>query len=203
MVEFTKNSKAPFGAPVLFQKKHDGSLRFCIDYRALNKVTIKNKYPMPLIADLFDQLSGTRDFVWFAVGVLSSAYCRGWAYFFSLVLALQVPAVHPCPIIFSSDYQFLAKLLASGRRVIDSFRLRRTPWFLYRSCTMAGPEDPHFNIIIRIRELMRRDWRFVWIETYLEGRQCEDVLAKQSLGPAPGLTILRDPYCNQTVEKEF
>ncbi|RVW20136.1 RNA-directed DNA polymerase-like [Vitis vinifera] len=43
-------------APVLFQKKHDGSLRMCIDYRALNKVTVKNKYPIPLIADLFDQL---------------------------------------------------------------------------------------------------------------------------------------------------
>lgn len=39
---------------MLFQKKHDGSLRLCIDYRALNKVTIKNKYPIPLIADLFD-----------------------------------------------------------------------------------------------------------------------------------------------------
>lgn len=49
-------SKAPYGAPVLFQRKHDGSLRMCVDYRALNKVTIKNKYPIPLIADLFDRL---------------------------------------------------------------------------------------------------------------------------------------------------
>lgn len=65
MVEFPKNSKAPFGAPVLFQKKDDGSLRLCIDYRALNKVTIKKKYPTPLIADLFDQLSGRRYFTKF------------------------------------------------------------------------------------------------------------------------------------------
>ncbi|KAL5775969.1 hypothetical protein ACOSP7_013526 [Xanthoceras sorbifolium] len=50
-------SKAPYGAPVLFQKKHDGSLRMCVDYRALNKVTIKNKYPVPHAADLFDRLS--------------------------------------------------------------------------------------------------------------------------------------------------
>ena len=49
-------SKSPYGAPVLFQKKHDGSLRLCIDYRALNKITIKNKYPIPRIDDLFDQL---------------------------------------------------------------------------------------------------------------------------------------------------
>ncbi|WMV54164.1 hypothetical protein MTR67_047549, partial [Solanum verrucosum] len=54
-------SKAPYGAPVLFQKK-DGSLRLCIDYRALNKVTIKNKYPIPLIADLFDRLGQAKCF---------------------------------------------------------------------------------------------------------------------------------------------
>lgn len=53
-------SKAPYGAPVLFQKKHDGSLRMCVDYRALNKVTIKNRYPIPLIADLFDRLGGAK-----------------------------------------------------------------------------------------------------------------------------------------------
>ncbi|XP_057770708.1 uncharacterized protein LOC130990498 [Salvia miltiorrhiza] len=50
-------SKAPYGSPVLFQRKQDGSLRFCIDYRALNKVTIKNKYPIPNAFDLFDKLS--------------------------------------------------------------------------------------------------------------------------------------------------
>ncbi|KAK5774336.1 hypothetical protein PVK06_042191 [Gossypium arboreum] len=59
---FIRPSKAPFGAPVLFQKKHDGSLRMCMDYRALNKITIKNRYPIPHIADLFDQLGSAR---WF------------------------------------------------------------------------------------------------------------------------------------------
>ncbi|KAL9259868.1 Transposon Ty3-I Gag-Pol polyprotein-like protein [Drosera capensis] len=59
---FIQPSKAPYGAPVLFQRKKDGSLRLCIDYRALNKVTIKNKYPIPLIADLFDQLGWARYF---------------------------------------------------------------------------------------------------------------------------------------------
>ncbi|KAE8681992.1 hypothetical protein F3Y22_tig00111277pilonHSYRG00011 [Hibiscus syriacus] len=52
--------KAPYRAPVLFQKKHDGSLRLCVDYRTLNKVTIKNHYPIPLIADLFDRLGGVK-----------------------------------------------------------------------------------------------------------------------------------------------
>ncbi|XP_060216861.1 uncharacterized protein LOC132644288 [Lycium barbarum] len=55
-------SKAPFGAPVLFQKKKEGTLRLCIDYRAHNKVTVKNKYPIPLIVDLFDRLGQAKVF---------------------------------------------------------------------------------------------------------------------------------------------
>ena len=55
-------SKAPYGAPMLFQKKQDGSLRMCVDYRALNKVTIKNKYPIPLAVELFDRLSKAEHF---------------------------------------------------------------------------------------------------------------------------------------------
>ena len=50
-------SRASFGAPALFQKKQDGSLRMCVDYRALNKVTIKNKYSIPLVTELFDRLA--------------------------------------------------------------------------------------------------------------------------------------------------
>jgi hypothetical protein len=53
---------SPWGAPVLFVKKKDGTLRLCIDFRQLNKYTIKNKYPLPLIDDLFDQLRGEKIF---------------------------------------------------------------------------------------------------------------------------------------------
>ncbi|XP_071726824.1 uncharacterized protein [Rutidosis leptorrhynchoides] len=55
---FIRPSSSPWGAPVLFVKKKDGTLRMCIDYRELNKVTIKNRYPLPRIDDLFDQLQG-------------------------------------------------------------------------------------------------------------------------------------------------
>ncbi|KAJ9566947.1 hypothetical protein OSB04_002913 [Centaurea solstitialis] len=59
---FIRPSSSPWGAPVLFVKKKDGSFRMCIDYRELNKLTIKNRYPLPRIDDLFDQLQGAAYF---------------------------------------------------------------------------------------------------------------------------------------------
>nr|GEU58301.1 putative reverse transcriptase domain-containing protein [Tanacetum cinerariifolium] len=56
---FIRPSSSPWGASVLFVKKKDGSLRMCIDYRELNKLTVKNRYPLPRIDDLFDQLQGS------------------------------------------------------------------------------------------------------------------------------------------------
>ena len=56
---YIRQSKSPYGAPVLFVDK-DGKLRLCVDYRALNKVTVKNSYPLPWIDDLFDRLVGAK-----------------------------------------------------------------------------------------------------------------------------------------------
>ena len=57
---FIRPSTSPWGASVLFSKKKDKTLRLCIDYRQLNRVTIKNRYPPPMIDDLFDQMKGAR-----------------------------------------------------------------------------------------------------------------------------------------------
>jgi hypothetical protein len=59
---YIEPSRSPFGAPVIFVAKADGTLRMCLDYRALNKITVKRRYPMPNITDLFDQLQGARVF---------------------------------------------------------------------------------------------------------------------------------------------
>ncbi|KAG8503035.1 hypothetical protein CXB51_000845 [Gossypium anomalum] len=70
---FARPSFSPWGAPVLFVKKKDGTMRMCIDYHQLNKVTIKNKYPLPRIDDLFDQLKGASVF---SKIDLRSGYCQ-------------------------------------------------------------------------------------------------------------------------------
>jgi len=57
---YIRPSKSPYGALMLFQKKHDRSLRLCIDYQAHNKITIKKKYPIPRADDLFEELGDAR-----------------------------------------------------------------------------------------------------------------------------------------------
>ena len=69
--EFIRPSVWPWGAPVLFVKKKDGCFRLCIDYRGLNRVTVKNKYPLPRIDELLDQLKGAK---WFSKIDLASGY---------------------------------------------------------------------------------------------------------------------------------
>ena len=68
---FIRPSSSPWGAPILFVKKKDVSHQMCIAYRELNKVTVKNRYPLPRIDDLFDQLQGAS---WFSKIDLRSGY---------------------------------------------------------------------------------------------------------------------------------
>ena len=60
--QFIRPSESPYGAPILFIPKKDACLRFCVDYRWLNKKTIRNQYPLPLLEELFDRLGGSKVF---------------------------------------------------------------------------------------------------------------------------------------------
>ena len=59
---FIRPNVSPWGAPILFVKKKDGTLWMCIDYQQINKLTVKNQYILPRIEDLFDQLKGASVF---------------------------------------------------------------------------------------------------------------------------------------------
>jgi hypothetical protein len=72
MKGYIKPSKSPYGTPVLFVHKKDGTLRMCVNYRTFNKATVKNRYPLPRIDDLFDHLSGVK--------VFSRIDLRSWYY---------------------------------------------------------------------------------------------------------------------------
>ncbi|GJY61287.1 putative reverse transcriptase domain-containing protein [Tanacetum coccineum] len=100
---FIRPSSSPWGASVLFVKKKDGSFRMCIDYRELNKLTVKNRYPLPRIDDLFDQLQGSS--IYSKIDLRSDAP----AVFMDLMNRVCKPYLDKFVIVFIDDILIYSK----------------------------------------------------------------------------------------------
>jgi hypothetical protein len=125
---FIRPSSSPWGCPALFVKKKDGSLRLCVDYRPLNAVTIKNKYPLPRIDVLFDQLAGAK--------VFSKIDLR---------LGYHQIKIRPCHIpktTFSTRYGLYEYL-------VMSFGLTNAPsYFMYLTSSVFMTELDKFVVVL-------------------------------------------------------
>nr|GEX83348.1 putative reverse transcriptase domain, ribonuclease H-like domain, aspartic peptidase domain protein [Tanacetum cinerariifolium] len=105
---FIRPSSSPWGAPVLFVKMKDGSFRMCIDYRELNKLTIKNRYPLLRIDDLFDQLQGTR-YGHYEFQVMPFGLTNAPAVFMDLMNRVCRPFLDKFVIVFIDDILIYSK----------------------------------------------------------------------------------------------
>ncbi|GJY76185.1 putative reverse transcriptase domain-containing protein [Tanacetum coccineum] len=156
---FIRPSSSPWGAPVLFVKKKDGSFRMCIDYRELNKLTVKNRYPLPRIDDLFDQLQGS------SVYSAPRVEC----------LLENRPKVRLSPIE-SSRRRYSEDCLQNSLWPlrISSYAV----WFDKRTCRIHGPyESEHEEHLKLILELLKKE------ELYAKFSKCEFWIPKvQFLG---------------------
>ncbi|KAE8694701.1 RNA-directed DNA polymerase-like protein [Hibiscus syriacus] len=153
---------------VQIQRKHDGSLRMYIDYRALNKLTVKNKYPIPLIADLFDQLGGAR---WFTKLDLRSGYyqvriaegdepktafvTRYGSYEF-LVMPFGLTNAHTtfCTLM-NKEVSFLGHIIGGGKLQMDKDKIRG-----------------YSKIATPLTELLKKDKAWEW------STKCQDAFEK-------------------------
>ncbi|GJV73751.1 putative nucleotidyltransferase, ribonuclease H [Tanacetum coccineum] len=133
---FIRPSSSPWGAPVLFVKKKDGSFRMCIDYRELNKLTVKNRYPLPRIDDLFDQLQGSS--IYSKIDLRKSLDCM------VLRLLLCPTEIRSLRLVFGKDYRKLRELVYG-----QSERTIQTLEDMLRACALewTGSWDEYLCLV--------------------------------------------------------
>ncbi|GJS48519.1 putative reverse transcriptase domain-containing protein [Tanacetum coccineum] len=139
-------SKAPvhLGAPVLFVKKKDGSMRLCIDYRELNRITIRNRYPLSRINDLFDQLQGAK---YFSKIDLRSGYHQ-----------LRVREQDISKTAFRTRPQFLGHIESADGIIIDPSQLKHHPTGRYYTVTkgeklLSFTSYPTDSLVVPLRKV--------------------------------------------------
>ena len=156
---FIKPAASPFGAPVLFVKKKDGTMRMCVDYRALNKITIANRYPLPRIDELFDRLQGAKYFSKidlrsgyhqvriadndidkttfntrygsYSFKVLSFGLCNAPATFMNLMISIMHEYLDKFVIVFLDDILIYSKTLEEHEQHLEKVLMKLREQQLY------------------------------------------------------------------------
>lgn len=196
-------SNSPFGAPVLFVPKPDGTLRMCIDYRALNKVTKRNKYPLPRIDDLMDNLAGA---TCFSALDLSSGYHQ-----FKLVNS-DVPKTAFNTHIGKYEWKVLpmgitnapAVFQAAMHKLFGPYLNRFVCIYLDDVLIFSRSEAEHFEHLRIVLDLLRR------VDLRCKLRKCEffkkelkflgHIVSAAGIKPDPGkVAVVQDWPVPQTV----
>ncbi|GJZ49126.1 putative reverse transcriptase domain-containing protein [Tanacetum coccineum] len=209
---FIRPSTSPWGAPVLFVKKKDGSFRMCIDYQELNKLTIKNRYPLPRIDDLFDQLQGSS--VYSKIDLRSgyhqlrvrdedipkTAFRTRYGHYEFQVMPFgltNAPAVFMDLMNHIHIVQFIGHLIDSQRLYVDPAKIEvvknwaspTTPTEIRQFLGLAGYYRRFIKDFLKIAksltELTQKNKKYIW------GKDQESAfqLLKQKLCEAPILAL--------------
>nr|GEZ78806.1 putative reverse transcriptase domain-containing protein [Tanacetum cinerariifolium] len=185
---FIRPSSSPSGAPVLFVKKKDESFRMCIDYRELNKLTVKNRYPLPRIDDLFDQLQGS--------GVYSKIDLRS-SYHQLRVHEEDIPKTAFRMRYGHYEFQFLRHVIDSKGIHVDPAKIEsiknwaslKTPTEIRQFLGLAGYYrrfiEGFSKIAKSMTKLTQKNVKFDWGEKEEAAFQ----LVKQNLYSAPILAL--------------
>ncbi|GJU46548.1 putative reverse transcriptase domain-containing protein [Tanacetum coccineum] len=168
-------SSSPWGAPVLFVKKKDGSFRMCIDYRELNKLTVKNRYPLLRIDDLIDQLQGSSvtRYGHFEFQVMPFGLTNAPAVFMDLMNRVCKPYLDKFVIVFIDDILVYSKdeeehrkylkiiLELASRKVMEAVLLQREKAYASRQFKVLEENYTTHDLELGAKELNLRQRRWI------------------------------------------
>nr|GEU68971.1 putative reverse transcriptase domain-containing protein [Tanacetum cinerariifolium] len=216
---FIRPSSSPWGAPVLFVKKKDGSFRMCIDYRELNKLTVKNRYPYPRIDDLFDQLQGSSVYSNIDLRLGYHQLQNVPAVFIDLMNRVCKPYLDKFVIVFIHDILIYSKSkeeheehLNQGVHVdpakIESIKDWASPKTPMKICQFLGLDDYYRRFIKEFSKIAKLMTKLTQKKVKFDRgdkQEADFQLLKQKLCSAPILALLEGSkdfivYCDASIK---